>query len=203
METRITFLSDGLRLEGLLDEAAAQGAVVVTHPHPLYGGDMHNPVVAAIAGAYRENGYTTLRFNFRGTGGSEGRHDQGVGERNDAAAAVDYLKAAGAETVEVAGYSFGAWVNAHLGCARAGIDRMVMVSPPIGFIDFGAVGRIECLQLVVTGSRDDIAPPDLIRNALPGWNPRARFEIIGGADHFYGGRLEELKEVLNRWGCKP
>lgn len=196
MEERIRFESDGLEIEGLLHRAESDRAAVVTHPHPLYGGDMYNDMVAAIAAAYQGKGFTTLRFNFRGTGGSQGRHDEGIGERNDVGAALDYLRSNGAEQIDLAGYSFGAWVNAHLSCSGLKIERMVMVSPPIGFIAFDEVGSIDCLELVVTGSRDDIAPADMIHKALPGWNPRARFEIIAGADHFYSGFRGDLAAVL-------
>jgi alpha/beta superfamily hydrolase len=196
MEERITFLSDGLEIEGLLQKSESDRAAVITHPHPVYGGDMHNPVVGAIAGVYQDMGYTTLRFNFRGTGGSRGRHDKGIGERKDVLAAMDYLKAGGARRVDLAGYSFGAWVNAHLSCQSAAITRMVMVSPPIAFIEFADVDAIECLELVVTGSQDDIAPMGPVQNALSGWNPQARLEIIKGADHFYSGYMPELSAVL-------
>lgn len=196
MEERITFDSDGLKIEGLLKTSGSETAAVITHPHPLYGGDMHNHIVAAIAGVYQEKGYTTLRFNFRGTGGSQGRHDEGRGERNDVMGAINYLRSNGASRIDLAGYSFGSWVNAHLTCADAGIDRMVMVSPPIGFIEFKEVGAIDCLELAITGSRDDIAPAGLVQDALPGWNPEARFEVINGADHFYSGYMADLSAIL-------
>ena len=196
MEERITFDSDGLKIEGLLYKSETDKAAVITHPHPLYGGDMHNYIVAAIAEAYQKKGYTTLCFNFRGTGGSQGQHDEGIGERNDVIGAINYLRSNGARQIDLAGYSFGSWVNAHLTCEDIGIDRMVMVSPPIGFIGFGDVGTIECLELVITGSRDDIAPAGLVQNALPGWNPGAHFEVIKGADHFYSGYTADLAATL-------
>lgn len=196
MEARITFSADDLQLEGLLHRSESKDAVVVTHPHPLYGGDMHNPVVAAITDAYQEKGFSTLRFNFRGTGGSAGRHDKGIGERNDVIAAMNYLRENGAQRVDLAGYSFGAWVNAHLSCQSDSIERMVMVSPPIAFIEFTEVDKIDCLALVVTGSLDDIAPMGPVQNAIPGWNPQARFEVIKGADHFYGGYMAALSAIL-------
>ena len=199
MEERITFDSDGLKIEGLLTRADSDKAAVITHPHPLYGGDMHNHVVAGMAEAYQAKGYTTLRFNFRGSGGSQGRHDEGIGERNDVIGAVEYLRSSGARRIDLAGYSFGSWVNAHLNCDEITIERMVMVSPPIGFIEFKEVGAIGCLELVVTGSRDDIAPVGPIQNALPTWNPQASFEIIKGADHFYSGYMTELSAVLAKF----
>ena len=184
MEERIKFISDGLEIEGLLQSSESDRAAIITHPHPLYGGDMHNPVVAAITGAYQEKAVATLRFNFRGAGASQGRHDKGIGERNDVIAALGYLRECGFKQVDLAGYSFGAWVNAHLSCRSAAIERMVMVSPPIAFIEFADVDSIDCLELVITGSHDDIAPMGPVQNALSGWNPQARLEIIKGADHF-------------------
>ena len=198
MEKRITFESDGLEIEGLFSRSESDRAAVVTHPHPLYGGDMHNPVVAAVAAVYQQMGYATLRFNFRGTGGSRGSHDKGIGERRDVAAALEFLKQSGGRRLDLAGYSFGAWVNAHLPCGAAAVERMVMVSPPVGFIEFDEVAGIECLELVVTGSRDDIAPVAAIQGALPDWNPKARLEVIGGADHFYSGRMDELSAALKK-----
>lgn len=73
---------------------------------------------------------------------------------------------------------------------------MVMVSPPVAFVDFESVSAIDCLKLIVTGSRDDIAPPEIIRQSYTRWTPEARFEVIAGADHFYGGYEDQLKEIL-------
>ena len=199
MEERISLDSDGLKIEGLLNKSATEKAAVITHPHPLYGGDMHNYIVAAIAEAYQGKGYSTLCFNFRGTGGSQGQHDQGIGEQNDVIGAVNYLRSNGASQIDLAGYSFGSWVNALLGCEDIGIERMVMVSPPIGFIEFDDVGAIGCLELVITGSRDDIAPAGLVQKAIPGWNPDAHFEVINGADHFYSGYMADLSAALNNY----
>lgn len=194
---RVHFLSEDLKLEGLLTEGVHEKGVVVTHPHPLYGGDMYNPVVEAVADAYRKKGYTTLRFNFRGTGNSQGRYDDGRGEQKDVLAALSHLKGTGIRQVELAGYSFGAWINARVGCPDRAIERMIMVSPPVAFISFSDVGSLPCLKLVVTGSLDDIAPSDRIESLLPEWNSAAEFEIIVRADHFYSGRLGVLSRKLS------
>ena len=196
MEETITFLSEEHRIEGRLKNGTDDKAVVITHPHPLYGGDMDNPVVGAIAKAFQQSGYTTLRFNFRGVGGSQGSFADGIGEMDDVCAALGYLKESGINRLELAGYSFGAWVNANLIVRNPGIEAMLMVSPPVAFIDFEGIDRIDCLKLIVSGSRDDIAPPDLIDQLKPKWNPQARFEIIDGADHFYFGYLEQLQKIL-------
>jgi hypothetical protein len=157
---------------------------------------MHNNVVMAISQTYQKRGYTTLRFNFRGVGGSRGSYGDGIGEQEDVRAAVAYLAGLGIEQIDLAGYSFGAWVNGNLSCAGDGIANMVMVSPPVAFIDFDSVSTIDCLKLVITGSRDEIAPAEMIRQSYHEWNSEAQLEVIDGADHFYGGYENRLEEVL-------
>ena len=198
MEKRITFQSMDCLLEGLLEDGAGEKSVVVTHPHPLYGGDMDNTVVESICRAYRQKDYTTLRFNFRGIGGSQGRYDNGIDEQQDVLAAQSYLQEMGFERIDLAGYSFGTWINAQVGCSGAFLQEMIMVSPPVAFIDFDHIPTLPCLKLVVTGSQDDFAPPDQVKRTLPKWSPSARFEQIEGADHFYGGYLSELESLLSR-----
>ena len=198
METQITFQSENLQIEGLFSQDSETRGVVVTHPHPLYGGDMHNSVVATIVGAYQQNGYATLRFNFRGVGRSQGRFDDGRGEANDVLSALAFLSENGLSELHLVGYSFGAWVNARITPLDATIFNMVMVSPPIGFIDFPAGIALDALSLVITGGRDDIAPAAMIQARLPQWNPKAQLAVIQGADHFYGGYSKELESILRR-----
>jgi alpha/beta superfamily hydrolase len=197
MEEEIKFSSESYSIEGLLEKNSDTRAAVITHPHPLYGGNMHNHVVMAITRAYQKTGYTSLRFNFRGVGGSQGSYGDGIGEQEDVRSAIAYLTELGVSRIDLAGYSFGAWVNAHLSCRQEGIANMVMVSPPLAFIGFESVTGIDCLKLVVTGSRDDIAPPDLIKQSYPQWNPEAHFEVIIGADHFYDGYTAALEGILS------
>jgi len=199
MADRVNFNSNDLLIEGLLDERAGGKGVVISHPHPLYGGNMYAAGVESIVHAYWKKGYTTLRFNFRGVGNSQGRYENGIGEQQDVQAALTFLSETGLKKIDLAGYSFGAWVNAHAILQDTLVERMVMVSPPVGFMDFKEVAAIKCLKLVVTGSQDQIAPPELIKKMLPAWNPEARFEIIDGADHFYGGYLERLEVVLDTY----
>lgn len=189
--------TDGIKISGRLDGQGAGPGVVITHPHPLYGGDMDNPVVSTIARAYRKAGYTTLCFNFRGTGKSGGQHTGGPGEKKDLAAAIDFLSASISGPLALAGYSYGAWINAVAGPFDQ-VDSMVMVSPPVAFagISFDEVSALPCLELVATGSLDDIAPPNIIKSMLSAWNKATRFEIIEGADHFYSDSINRLYEVL-------
>jgi alpha/beta superfamily hydrolase len=200
MEEKITFESGPCRLEGYWQPGAANKGVVITHPHPLYGGTMHNPVVETVQSIFQRHGYATLRFNFRGVGSSQGHHDNGAGEQDDVCAAIAFVRDKALRAVDLAGYSFGAWVNARVAVEkRVPIESMTMVSPPVGFIEFDNITPLSCLDLVITGSRDDIAPAHRIRELLPTWNPQAQFEIIDGCDHFYSGYLEKLRSILDRY----
>lgn len=191
------FIDSGdLKLEALLENLPGERAVVVTHPHPLYGGEMHNHVVETILEAYRGRGFSTLRFNFRGVGGSEGSHDEGRGEQEDVESALAYMGSLGKKEMDLAGYSFGARVNAQ-GIERFHLARrFIMVSPPVSVMDFGFLRPNPKIRLVVTGSRDDIADPKTLEGLVFGWGPRAVLRIIRDADHFYGGKAGELKAVI-------
>ena len=204
MEIRIQFPSSGYQIEGRL-HAAASRAVVITHPHSLYGGNMHNPVVEAITDAFMDNGFTTLRFNFRGVEGSQGRYDEGIGEQEDVRQAVNYLEQQGYEPVALSGYSFGTWVNAHCAAKHRPDVTMTMVSPPTAFMDFREIHQLPGLKAVITGSRDDIAPPDMLKRMVPLWNPDASLDVLPGADHFFLEHLRALTATLNATipNCHP
>ena len=197
MAEKITFLSEEYEIEGLLNQRDEKKGVVVTHPHPLYGGDMYNLVVESIVHVYHMKGYSTLKFNFRGVGRSQGVYDNGLGEQKDVLSALSFLADMGMERIDLAGYSFGAWVNAHALQKDTLTKQMIMVSPPVGFMDFKSIVTMDTLKFVVTGNRDDIAPADLIEKMISTWNPNACFEVIDGADHFYGGFLNQLESVLS------
>lgn len=200
VEQNISFNSENeaIKLEGLLARQSGKKGIVVTHPHPLYGGDMYNPVVEAIVGAFQKKGFTTLRFNFRGVGRSQGKYDDGHGEQRDIRAALAYLKNLNIEHLNLAGYSFGAWVCYNLAAAMPDVMNMVMVSPPVGLIDFSPPIPTPCLRLVITGSQDnDIAPTHLIRQLMPVWNPDATLKIVKGADHFYSGSFSALESFIS------
>jgi len=199
-EQNISFNSENeaIKLEGLLARQSGKKGIVVTHPHPLYGGDMYNPVVDAIVGVFQKKGYTTLRFNFRGVGRSQGKYDDGDGEQRDVRAALAYLKNRSIEHLNLAGYSFGAWVCYNLAAAMPDVRNMVMVSPPVGLIDFSPQIVTPYLRLVITGSQDkEIAPAHRIRQLMPVWNPDAVLKIVKGADHFYTGSFSTLESYLN------
>ena len=196
-EERIFIDAGGVKLEGLLDHLSDQRGVVVTHPHPVYGGTMHNNVVKGIVRAYRKKGYSTLRFNFRGVERSEGEHDNGVGEQEDVRSALKFLEDLGIKSIDLAGYSFGAWVGAMgLGTFEQ-VDRMIMVSPPVELLDFDALASNPKVRLVIAGSLDDIAPVKAIEEKMPFWNPEATLHVIDGADHMYLGEIDDLENIIN------
>src|SRR5262245_3827940 len=141
--------------EGEIPEVAA----LVCHPHPLHGGTLHNKVVHRVAATLHEMGAAVLRFNFRGAGKSEGVHDEGRGELEDARAALRWLEQRypGARRW-LAGFSFGSWIAARL-AAHEPAERLILVSPPLHRSDFDSMRRSEVPKLVLQGTADDICPP--------------------------------------------
>lgn len=193
---KIQFPSGSLSLEGLLIQGKWSKAVIVSHPHPLYGGDMHNPVVGLIAGAFEDQGWTTLRFNFRGVGRSQGNFDQGIGEQEDVSAAVAYLKGLGEQKIILAGYSFGAWVNAQAGLIHPEVQGSILVSPPAGMMDFSFLAQDNQTRLIVLGDQDPYAPASKIKNLVQSMPTPPPIKIIKGADHFYSSGWEELTAAI-------
>jgi len=199
-EEKITFQSQTISIEGLLCVQGGERGAVITHPHPLYGGSMDNHVVEVLAAVYQEKGFTTLRFNFRGVGSSEGVYGQGKGEEEDVKAAVQYLYTREKTDLDLAGYSFGVWVNAKVMDSEPWmISRSTMVSPPVAFMEFPPFfTQSPKIRLVVVGDRDEIAPVDHIRHLVAAWDQPPDIEVIQGADHFYSGKVDMLHSVLSR-----
>ena len=196
MEKKVTFTAENLVLEGLYRKISAVHGAIITHPHPLYGGDMANPVVESLVSSFNKKRYTTLRFNFRGVGGSEGQYDEGIGEQEDILAAVDFLLDQGMQSILLVGYSFGAWVLARMKEMPVEISGQVFVSPPVALLPYEKGLILPLLQLVITGEDDEIAPLGLLEKALSGWNPEARLEVVDFADHFYYGCFPALEKII-------
>ena len=196
MEKHIFFLSDGNSLEGLLESNDSGKGVVITHPHPLYGGDMQNPVVSVITAAYKKKGYGTLKFNFRGVGESRGDYDNGMGESNDLQAAISFMADSGFTRLDLAGYSFGAWVISTMTSIPPAVKNIILVSPPSGMMAFSHTPAMDLVKGIITGEEDSIAPASNIRQLLQEFKSPAGLEIIPGADHFYTGCSERLESRL-------
>lgn len=188
-----------IRLEGVIRRRSPHKAAVVAHPHPLYGGSMNNNVVAAAARALNQAGWTSLCFNFRGIGASTGSYGDGVGEQDDIAACIDFLKMNGVEQTAVIGYSFGAWTAA-FGWSKLkayGVHPLVLIAPPAAFMSFeNSPGDLE-VGLMICGEFDDIAPPQLAEKIGRGLLRPVEPVIVADTDHFFGGKENRLIEMLD------
>jgi len=195
-EERITFSSGDLSLEGLLSRGESDRGVVISHPHPLYGGEMRNHVVGIIQEVFSGKGWATLRFNFRGVGRSQGEYSEGVGEQEDVHGAVRHLQELGIKEILLAGYSFGAWVNAQAAVDHPDVAGSILVAPPQAMMDFSFLKDDSQTRLVIAGERDDYGPVEEIRKIAEKMNPSPPVIVIPGADHFFSGVGTELARAL-------
>jgi hypothetical protein len=201
MEEAVTITGTGITLEGRLTVGAAPGGAVITHPHPLFGGDMANNVVLAAARALAARGLSALRFNFRGVGRSTGTYGGGLEEAEDVAAALAFLKSRTAGPHYVIGYSFGAAVAGRALIQGLNADGAICIAPPIAFMDLGFLPKVPGLRLIIVGDRDELCPLASLqtmmveRQPLSGETPPS-VRVIGGADHFFLDGEAELFQVL-------
>lgn len=180
----------------------AERVALILHPHPVYGGTMHNPVVFHCAKGLEAAGIETLRINFRGVGESTGAWDEGRGEYDDAVAALDFLLAQqpNASEVFVAGFSFGSAIGLRLGCQDARVHRLVAIATPVGMLDLGFLSDCSKPKLFVHGSLDDLAPLGPLRTlAEESVAPPADLHVIDGATHFFDSGRDELAEAIRTW----
>lgn len=191
-EAVLSFESEGLRLEGRLHRGDEVLALVMLHPHPQYGGDMDNHVVAAACEVFGEQGATTLRFNFRGAGGSEGQYAGGTGEAEDARRALAAVRAiVPATAVVLAGYSFGAAIACRI-AAESALKALVLISPPV------AVAPLPVLPdglptLIISGAGDEVSPLALLIGAR---SDSCRVVSVPGVSHSWWPGAELLAEEL-------
>jgi len=194
------------RLEAIYwkSAGAAPLSAVVCHPHPLFGGTMHNKVVYHVARTLDRLGIPSLRFNFRGAGLSAGEHDKGRGEQDDVRAAVDFLAGeyAGVPLL-VAGFSFGCWVGLRVGCGDARVKELIGLGAPVDNSDFSYLAGCSKPRLFIQGELDQFGAPANLEKLVatfPGqtrWETRV--EIVPGADHFFAGKLQIVDAALTKW----
>lgn len=207
MEEALTIrVPDGPALEARLAPLAnPKGGFVVCHPHPLYGGDMDNPVVIRVAEVAQAAGYATLRFNFRGAGASEGVHDKGRGEQEDVRAAMAALAThlPTASRVGVMGYSFGAAMAARATRPSVPEAPLGLIAPPLGMYDFDFLQTSPGRLLLVAGTADSYCPVEALHRLAAITSTEER--IVEGADHFFFGKLYPLGEAIGAWlaGAPP
>ncbi len=193
-------------LEALLNEGSpsAAYAALICHPHPVYGGTLHNKVVFHAMKALNGLGMPALRFNFRGAGLSHGEHDNGAGEVDDVRAALDWLDHEFHLPIVFAGFSFGAAVGLQAACPDPRVVALVSLGTPVSPVDdrsydYGFLQACAKPKLFVSGSRDQFASKarlELLVASLP--DPK-KLVIIEAADHFFEGRLREMREAVESW----
>lgn len=194
------------RLEALLNVGSqtATHAAVVCHPHPLFGGTLHNKVVFHAMKALHSFGYPVLRFNFRGTGLSEGEHANGTGEVEDVRAALDWLEREYALPLIFAGFSFGAAVGLRAAYNDERVEELIALGLPAVPIE-NRVYEFEFLRdcakpkLFVSGARDQFAPPGKLEALVESFAEPKKLVRIEAGDHFFEGRLREMRETVEEW----
>ena len=173
--------------------AAPAAAAVICHPHPLFGGTMHNKVVHAAAEAIVGAGLPALRFNFRGVGGSGGKHDGGRGEQDDLKTVMDHLaRLYPHKPLLVAGYSFGAYVALHAGSRDERVAALIGIGLPVNLVGFGFLRESRKPLTIIQGGQDEFGPLPLVMALAASLPGGARVVSIQGAHHNFAGRLDEL-----------
>ncbi|HKS28988.1 MAG TPA: alpha/beta fold hydrolase [Pyrinomonadaceae bacterium] len=193
------------QLECILKEPRAadrRGVALVLHPHPLGGGTMHNKVVFRAASALNDAGLVTLRINFRGVGQSTGSHDEGRGELEDVRAGLDYLAESYAgEPITLCGFSFGARVGLEVGISDERVRDLISLGTPVDKYDFAFLESGRKPILFVHGDRDEFGRVEHLRalvSRLPN-EAHAKLVVIENADHFFEGRLDEMKKAITEY----
>jgi len=170
---------------------------VVCHPHPLYGGTMHNKVVYRMARGLRRAGIVVLRFNFRGVGASEGAHANGIGEVEDARAALEWLRARYPQSgYALAGFSFGARVIQRLGCAVEGASFLMAAGFPTERDGLDYLAACRAPKIFIQSTNDQFGPRAALEAAYAGFAEPKRLLWIEAQDHFFAGGLDELEETV-------
>ena len=187
------------RLEAILErpgEGALEGCAVVCHPHPQHGGTMHNKVAHTLARAFVRSGFEVLRFNFRGTEQSEGLFDNGIGELDDALAALHWLSDRHPDLpIWLAGFSFGAAMAVKAAVVEP-VDGLISVAPAISRFASGLETQPQCQWLIVQGDEDELVDIEETVAWVDSLEPGPELLVIEGAEHFFHGRLTELREAV-------
>jgi hypothetical protein len=189
-------------LEGKVDCAVGGevlGIAVICHPHPLYGGSMHNKVVHTLAKSLAECKYTAVRFNFRGVGDSAGSYDEGIGEADDAMAVADWaMKQQADMPVILAGFSFGSFV-ALQAASKIQTRALITVAPPVRMFDFENLQGIDCPWLLIQGDQDEVVEVNSVINWVRTLKHPPQLEIVNDSSHFFHGKLIELRSICEEF----
>jgi uncharacterized protein len=191
------------RLEAMLWTVAGSHpprAALVCHPHPLFGGTMHNKVVYMAAKALHRSGAPVLRFNFRGAGLSEGVHDEGRGEQDDVRAALDYLaRDYPGLPILLAGFSFGSRVGLRVGCEDPRVTQLIGIGIPVNDSDLTFLRDCSKPKLIVQGGNDEFGSRDTVEALFATLSEPKRLVFVEGADHFFAGKLDKAGAAISAW----
>ena len=192
------------RLEAILWTPTRPGkptlAAVLCHPHPMFGGTLHNKVIYQAAKSLDALGVPVLRFNFRGAGRSAGEHNGGLGERGDVQAAIDFLAAEFPDTpLLVGGFSFGSWVGLRVGCTDARVQEVIGLGIPVNSSDFGYLENCGKPKLIVQGTTDEYGSWEKVESVVARMAGGTRLFFVQGADHFFAGHLDQLDQAITTW----
>ena len=194
----ITFATKDVICEGLLTRPSMNAqtpGIVICHPHPLRGGNMLNNVVVALAEAFAADGFAVLQFNFRGVGSSTGHYAEGIGEQEDAKAALTWLSAQPGLDVDrlfLAGYSFGARVTLAVASIDPRVCGFLVVAPPALRGDWPSLESTRGPKIVLCGGRDPVAPPEVVTGMMKNIPEPKRLAVFSDADHFFVGQERTL-----------
>jgi uncharacterized protein len=195
------------RLEGRYQQSATPNAPIalMLHPHPQHGGTMNNKVVYSLYQAFQRQGFSVLRFNFRGVGRSQGKFDRGEGELSDAAAALDWLQSwnQNAGQCWIAGFSFGAWIGMQLLMRRPEISGFISVAPPANVYDFSFLAPCPSSGLMVQGDQDTVVPQEAVAKLVQKLSHqrgiKIDYRVVPGASHFFNEHLDQLAETVDQY----
>ena len=203
----VIFTGPAGRLEGRYQPSTEKSApiAIVLHPHPQFGGTMNNKIVYDLFYMFQKRSFTTLRFNFRGIGRSQGEFDHGSGELSDAAAALDWVQSLHPDSKScwVAGYSFGAWIGMQLLMRRPEIRGFLSVAPPANMYDFSFLAPCPSSGIIVAGGQDEIVPPSAVQKLVDKLRTQKGITIhhdeIPRANHFFEHELDQLMKSLDNY----
>ncbi|MDR1551097.1 MAG: alpha/beta hydrolase [Holosporaceae bacterium] len=203
----IALIGNAGRIEAKYHHSKTPNAplVMVLHPNPLQGGTMNNRVTVTLYNAFVENGFSAIRFNFRGVGKSEGTHDKGEGELMDTAAVLDWIQSVnqGERPLWIAGFSFGALIGMQLLMRRPEIAGFVSVCPPVNLYDFAFLAPCPVSGMIITGEEDIICPLDNVNKLVDKLNSQRGisidYRVIPNCDHSFKDHLDTIKSCITEY----
>ena len=204
-QSAVSFKAKGLNFEGVVaqpdGELGSLPGIVICHPHPLFGGNMDNNVVLAVAHSLVEQGFTTLRFNFRGVGNSGGVHSKGELESQEVLAALDLMRSwpgVNGRKIGLAGYSFGASVVLGNASLHKKAVAFALISPPLRALENTPLKKSKRPTLIISGDQDKLVQFEQLQAALDAFSHQPSCQIVPGADHMWAGYEKELVPPVAR-----